>query len=74
MSMTLHVPEELASRLDAEAERRGLSVDELSPQLLEAGLPVDDPLEAFIVSGDSGRGDLGRRRRVVFAEHLAKGA
>jgi hypothetical protein len=28
--MTLHVPEELASRLAAEAERRGVSVDELS--------------------------------------------
>jgi hypothetical protein len=63
MSMTLHVPEELGSRLAAKAERRGVSVDELSAQLLEAGLPVDDPLEAFIGAGHSGRGDLGRRHR-----------
>jgi hypothetical protein len=54
MSMTLHVPEDLGSRLAAEASRRGVSVDELSAQLLAAGLPVDDPLEAFIGSGDSG--------------------
>jgi hypothetical protein len=74
MSMTLHVPEELASRLAAEAGRRGVSVEELSAELLTAGLPVDDPLEAFIGSGRSGRGDLGRRHREVLAEHLAKGA
>jgi hypothetical protein len=74
MSMTLHVPEELASRLAAEAGRRGVSVDELSAKLLTAGLPADDPLEAFIGSGRSGRGDLGRRHREVLAEHLVKRA
>lgn len=70
MSMTLHVPEDLASRLAAEAGRRGLSVDDLSAQLLAAGLPPEDPLEAFIGSGRSGRGDLGRRHREILAEHL----
>ena len=54
MPVTLHVPEDLASRLAAEASRRGVSVDELSAQLLAAGLPEEDPLEAFIGSGDSG--------------------
>jgi len=55
MSTTLHVPEELAGRLQAEASRRGLSVDELSAQLLAAGLLEQDPLEAFIGCGSSGR-------------------
>jgi hypothetical protein len=54
MSTTLHVPEELAGRLAAEAERRGMSIDELSAELIAAGLPDFDPLEAFIGSGDSG--------------------
>jgi hypothetical protein len=34
MSVMLHVPEDLAGRLAAEASRRGLSVDELSAELL----------------------------------------
>ncbi|HMK97057.1 MAG TPA: hypothetical protein VK425_05870 [Acidimicrobiales bacterium] len=54
MSLTLHVPEDLANRLAAEATRRGISVDELSAELLDAGLPDEDPLEVFIGSGDSG--------------------
>jgi hypothetical protein len=54
MSLTLHVPEDLAGRLAAEASRRGVSVEQLSAQLLAAGLPPEDPLEAFIGSGDSG--------------------
>ncbi|MGH9295110.1 MAG: ribbon-helix-helix protein, CopG family, partial [Acidimicrobiales bacterium] len=55
--MSVHLPDELADRLAAEAARRGLSVDELSALLLAAGLPspgaAADPLEAFIGSGDS---------------------
>ena len=63
MSLTVHLPEELAHRLAVEAGRRGVSVDELSAQLVAAGLPADgspaggpetDALEAFIGSGDSG--------------------
>ena len=46
--------EELASRLNAEAERRGITgealIDELAAQL-------DDPLEAFIGCGASGRSE-----------------
>jgi len=38
MSVTLNLPEELANRLAAEAARRGVSVDELSAELLAAGL------------------------------------
>ncbi len=39
-----------------------MSVDELSVELLSAGLSPDDPLKAFIGSIHSRRGDLGRRR------------
>ena len=52
MPVTVQVPDELGDRLAAEAARRGTSVDELSAQLLAAGLPDEDTLEAFIGSGD----------------------
>lgn len=65
--MTVHVPQDLAARLAAEAARRGLDVDELSTELLAAGLSKDG-LEAFIGSGHSGLGDLGRRHREIKAE------
>lgn len=66
--MTVNVPEDLAGRLAAEAERRGVTPDEVAAELLAAGLARDDPLEAFIGSGASGRGDLGRRHREIRAE------
>ncbi len=68
MSTTVHVPEDLADRLAVEASRRGLTVDELSADLLAAGLSGEDSLEAFIGSIHSGRGDLGRRHREIKAE------
>lgn len=68
VSTTVHVPHDLAARLEAEAARRGVDVDELSAELLTAGLSGDD-LEAFIGSGHSGPGDLGRRHREIKAEH-----
>lgn len=57
---TLHVPDDLAAQLAAEAARRGIGVDELSAELLRAGLSDGDALEAFIGSGRSG---LARTRR-----------
>lgn len=58
----VHLPDELVERLATEAARRGVSVEELSAELLAAALPGDDggaeprsdALEAFIGSGDSG--------------------
>jgi hypothetical protein len=58
---TVHLPDELADRLAAEATRRGMTVDELAAETLRARFPApassnsgDDVLEAFIGSGDSG--------------------
>lgn len=67
MPTTVHVPEALADRLAAGAARRGVSVDELSAELLGVGLS-EDPLGAFIGSVHSGRGDLGRRHGGIRAE------
>lgn len=67
MSSVVHLSEDLAARLRAEAERRGVDVDELSAQLLTAGLTDVDHLELFIGSGRSGHQDLGRRHREIKA-------
>ena len=44
--------EELASRLNAEAERRGITSEQVLDELVAR---LDDPLEAFIGCGASGR-------------------
>jgi len=58
MSVSVHLPEELAARLAAEAARQGRDVDEVAAELLGDRLPAAegelDVLEAFIGSGDSG--------------------
>jgi plasmid stability protein len=56
MSVTLNLPEELAKRLAAEASRRGVSVDELSAELLAAGLEGRRRRLAFAGVGASGSG------------------
>jgi hypothetical protein len=64
MAMTL---EELAARLAAEAERRGLAVEVFVDELAAR---LDDPLEAFIGSGASGRAepfDIRRERAQLAA-------
>jgi hypothetical protein len=57
---TVRLPDELADRLAAEAARRGVTVDELAAEALQARFPAaggdsgEDGLDAFIGSGDSG--------------------
>jgi plasmid stability protein len=73
----VHLPDELVERLAAEAARRGISVDDLATETLSSRFPGEGPdagrdaLEAFIGSGRSGRGDLGREHRQVLAEAFA---
>ncbi len=65
VTLTVHLPAELA----AEATRRQITVDELLAELAAARLgDGEDPLEAFIESGASGRGDLGRQHRKIKAD------
>ena len=69
--MTVHLPDELRARVAAEAARQGKSVDALVAEIVAAQVPAEmseDPLEAFIGSGSSGRGDLARRHREIRAE------
>ncbi len=70
MAVTIELPAEAQARLEAEAARRRITLDQLIADLA-ATLPAEDPLEAFIGSGSSGQGDLGRRHREIRAEHTA---
>jgi|HubBroStandDraft_1064217.scaffolds.fasta_scaffold14534_7 hypothetical protein len=61
MSLTVHLPDELADRLAAEAARRGAGVDETAAELLSAALepPSSDTAAgprrlAFAAIGASG--------------------
>jgi predicted transcriptional regulator len=83
MSQTVRLPDDLAQRLAAEAERRGVSVDEVVTDALVAHFPEQgtesghDALEAFIGSGSSGRREAFdiHQERARLAEHkLAEGA
>ena len=75
--MTVNLPEELAARLAAEATRRGITVDEVLAEMVAARLPAEDPLEAFIGCGASGRPepfDIHSARAELAARKLAEGA
>lgn len=73
----VHLPDELARRLEAEAARRGLSVDAVAAELVAAGLGADITLESFIGSGRSGSTepiDVRSLRAEVAERRLADGA
>jgi hypothetical protein len=65
--------EELAARLTAEAQRRGISVDALVDELADR---LDDPLEAFIGCARSGSAepfDIHRERKDAAAKKITQG-
>jgi hypothetical protein len=71
VSLVVRLPEDLAARVEAAAAQRGVSAAEVVAEAVAAHLPAPggtDPLEAFIGSGSSGRGDLARRHREIRAE------
>jgi hypothetical protein len=71
VSLVVRLPEDLTARVEAAAAQRGVSAEQVVAEAVAAHLPADDdkdPLEAFIGSGSSGRGDLARRHRQIRAE------
>lgn len=70
MTVTLDLPADAQARLQAEATRRGITLDQLVAEIADS-FPAEDPLEAFIGSGSSGRGDLARRHREIRADQTA---
>lgn len=75
MAVAVELPDEALRRIETEAARRGVTVDEVIADLA-AALPVEDPLEAFIGCGASGATepfDIRRERRELAEAKLADG-
>lgn len=74
MSLVVHLPEELARRVEAVAAERGLSPEQVVVDAVDAQIPTRRRL-GFVGLGHSGRGDLSERvkelRSEVAAERLA---
>jgi hypothetical protein len=68
MSMSVELPDELAARLQAEADERGVSPEQLALDLLDANVGVRRRL-AFVAIGESTSG----RRAAEAEEMLAEG-
>jgi hypothetical protein len=76
VTVTLELSAEAQARLQAEATRRGITLDQLIAELADS-FPADDPLEAFIGCGASGRTepfDIHRERAEAAAKKFAEGA
>ena len=74
MALVVHLPEELARRVEELAAERGVDPEQLVVEAVEAQLPARRRL-SFIGMGHSGRGDMSERvkelRREVADEHRA---
>ncbi|MGH9021572.1 MAG: ribbon-helix-helix protein, CopG family [Acidimicrobiia bacterium] len=77
MSMTVHLPDEIARRLAAEAARQGRSVDELLAELVAAQLPEESPRAsrrqlAFAGIGASTSGRSAAEAKEMLAEGFGR--
>jgi predicted transcriptional regulator len=70
MSLTVHVPDELAGRLQAAAEARQLSAEQMALEAIEAALPARRRL-SFSGVGRSSDGRGGAQADELIAEHFA---
>jgi predicted transcriptional regulator len=68
VSTTVHLSDELATRIGRIAAKRRVSPDKVVADMLTAQLPREEALDAFIGSGSSGRGDLAQRHRDIRVE------
>ncbi len=82
MSVSVPLPDDLATRLEAEAARRGMTAEELAAEVIRDHLPAEgratgEALEAFFGVGGSETAepsDIKRIRREVAERKLAEGA
>ncbi len=66
---TIKLPEELDARLRYEAERRGITISELSREAIETHLSPRRRLGAA-AAGRSGRGDVSARIEEILAREV----
>lgn len=79
VTITVHLPDELAGPLAAAAAARGIGVEQIAAELLTEGLAgqgITDPLETFLGSGSSGQHeplDIHEARRELAAQTTTTG-
>ncbi|MHB1713084.1 MAG: ribbon-helix-helix domain-containing protein [Acidimicrobiales bacterium] len=72
MSMIVHLPDELARRVEAVAATRDLTPEQVAVEAIDAQLPARRRLNfSGVGSPGSGRGDIARRHREIIAEDFA---
>lgn len=71
MSVTVHLPDELAERLAAEARSRHVSPEQVAIEAIEAALPTPGRRLSFSGIGRSGDGRGGAQADELIAEHFA---
>lgn len=67
MSVVVHLPDELARRLEAAAAQRGVSPDELAAEVLDAHVPGQRHF-SFAGVGASGQTDVSERHEEIIRE------
>jgi hypothetical protein len=67
---TVKLPEDLDAKLRAEAERRGMTISELTRDAIETYLSGGRRAFASAGAGRSGSGDIAARAEEIFAEIL----
>jgi hypothetical protein len=77
MALTVHLPEELARRVEDAAAARQMTAEQVAIEAIESRFPATgdqgDALEAFIGSGDSGDSSWAERdARELRAEALRR--
>lgn len=77
MNVMIDLPAEARARLETEATRRGITLDQLVAEIARTfPADTDDPLEAFIGCGASGRTepfDIHRERAALATKTFADG-
>jgi len=75
MSLVVHVPEELARRVEAVAAERGVSAEQVAVEAIKERLGIDGPRQqvpSFIGIGASGTAEpIGGRHREIIRQHFA---
>lgn len=72
MSLSVHVPEDLARRLTAAAQARHQTPEQVALEAIEAQLPPRRRLSfAAVGSSGSGGGDIARRHKEIIAADFA---
>lgn len=72
MSLVVHLPEELARRVEAVAAARQQSPEQVALDAIEAQLPAHRRVSFSAVgSSGPGGGDIARRHREIITEHFA---